>query len=96
MAEKAYKDENKVLSLKDNQQIVWKPFFQYLTELDAKAGRPYIRPNTSTATLFVVVLQRQQGEDDFFLFKDYDLPERVSNALTHAAKLCGGGNKDPF
>lgn len=31
-----------------------------------------------------------------YSFYDENIANRVSNAMTHAVELCGGGNKDPF
>jgi hypothetical protein len=45
---------------------------------------------------------RAPKEDDHtvkevrFIFYDETIASRVSNAMTHAMELCGGGNKDPF
>jgi hypothetical protein len=38
----------------------------------------------------------QQLKDVDLPFRDQEMSQRVANAMQHAVKLCGGGNKDPF
>jgi hypothetical protein len=90
-----YKDENIVFSLRDVQEIVVKPGEQNQTEWDAKNGQPNII-STSTSPPIAALLVRPHAEEDFFLFTDANLADRVAKALTHAVELCGGGSKDPF
>jgi hypothetical protein len=88
-------DEDQGFSVRDFQNIVVKPFAQYLTEYNAIHG-PHLAVPSTNPSLSALVLHPTDGKDRFFLFTDEALAGRVVKALTHAVELCGGGNKEPF
>jgi hypothetical protein len=91
-----YKDENSVFSLRDVQEIVVMPEVQDQNEYEAKHGDPNIIVTSTSPSMTALLLHRSHGEENFFLFTDANLADRVAKALMHAVELCGGGNKDKF
>ncbi|MGA3161547.1 MAG: hypothetical protein ABSC77_10040 [Terracidiphilus sp.] len=89
-----YKDENNVFSLRDVQQIVVKPEEQDQNDYEAKHGDPNILVTSTSPSITALMINRPHGEENFFLFTDANLADRVAKALTHAVELCGGGSKD--
>ncbi|MGB9406461.1 MAG: hypothetical protein WCA89_02930 [Terracidiphilus sp.] len=92
-----YKDENRVFSLRDVQEIVIKPFEQANNEYLAKTGNPTIITTSTNPPATELSAHRPHGEENFFLFTDATLADRVAKAMIHAVELCGGGSKpEPF
>ena len=90
-------DGNYGLALRDVQDIVIKPYTQYLTDGNASAGAPNFIVTSVNPNLTALQARLPHGGQQFFPFIDADLADRVAKALTHAIELCGGGSKpEPF
>jgi hypothetical protein len=91
-----YKDENNAFSLRDVQQIVVKPEEQDQNDYEAKHGDPNIIVTSTNPSITALMINRPHGEENFFLFADANLADRVAKAITRAVELCGGGSKESF
>jgi hypothetical protein len=94
---KPYKEEDEVLSLRDVQEIVVKPYEQHGTERLAKNGSPNVVVTSTSPPITALVARLPHREENVFLFTDADLADRVAKAMLHAVELCGGGKApEPF
>jgi len=91
-----YKDEDKTFSLRDVQDVLVRPREQHQSEWLAKNGSPSVIVVYTSPPITEVELRHPHGEEDFFLFTDASLADRVARAFSYAIDLCGGGNKEPF
>jgi hypothetical protein len=90
-----YKDENDIFLLRNVQDIMVRPYEQAQTEWFAEHGRTLMITSTNPP-LMELEARRPHGEENFFVFTDADLADRVAKAMLHAVELCGGGSKDKF
>lgn len=90
-------DANSSFALHDVQEIVLKPLERSETEGIAKSGSPNIIVTSTSPAITALVVRLPHTNEYTFLFTDANLANRVAKALTHAAELCGGGQKsEPF
>jgi hypothetical protein len=89
-------DMDYLVPLRDVEDIVVKPFEQYLNDIDAASGSPNLVVSSMNPPLTALLVRRPHNIMIPFPFSDASLADRVAKAFTHAVELCGGGNKDPF
>ena len=75
--------------------VVVKPYTQYQLDINAKAGKPNLVPTSTTPPITVMVVNRDDNDNNAFFFVDSTLADRVARAINHAVELAGG-NKEPF
>ena len=92
---KTRKDENSEFSLRNVQDILVQPEETHLIEWYAKHN-PYWIPASTSPAVTSLVVRLPHAEENFFLFTDAGLANRVAKAMRHAVELCGGGNKEKF
>jgi tetratricopeptide (TPR) repeat protein len=87
------------LRLANAQNVVVEPFTRYWSaryQLLGFEDRIVTPMDLEPTMLAIHNLHTNVNSDNWFLFNDADLADRVAKAITHAIELCGGGNKDPF
>jgi hypothetical protein len=89
-------DQNYEFSLREVRQVVVLPYAQANNEWNAKNGHPNNITTSTNPPATELSVRRPHGEENCFYFTDEALANRLAKAFTHAAELCGGGNKDPF
>ncbi|MGB9406751.1 MAG: hypothetical protein WCA89_04395 [Terracidiphilus sp.] len=93
---KIFTDENLVLSLRDVQDIVAKPWEQSNNEWNAQNGHPNWITTSTNPPITELAVRQPHGKENTFRFYDANLADRVARALTRAVELCGSGNKEKF
>lgn len=84
-------------SLRNVQYVQSKPYEQFQTEVDARAGDPNTVTSSTNPPLTVLMVHQSRNiKEQPFILDDPQLADRVARALTHAVELCGGGNNEPF
>lgn len=78
------------------QNVLVKSYNDYQLDINAKAGKPNLVPTSTTPPITVMIVYRDDNDDNAFFFTDSTLADRVARAINHAVELVGGGNKEPF
>jgi hypothetical protein len=87
-------DKKAAIPFRDLKDVTVRPMEQPDKEDDSRNGNVTWNYQYD-APIFALRVRNRQYNNVFFL-NDEDLANRLAKSMSHAAELCGGGNKDPF